>query len=70
MGGETFSYRTAKDGVVRIFWQGRRVMTLGGKRGYALIAELTAANDEEAQAVLQRVTGNFRRGNERRVKRQ
>lgn len=65
MGGETFTHKVAKDDVVRIFWQGRCILTLGGTRGRALTAELAAAGHEEAQSVLQRVTG-FKRGNERR----
>ncbi len=69
MGGETFSYQTTKDGGVRIFWEGRCVMTLGGKRGDVLSAELADADDKQVRALLQRATGNFRRGNERRGKR-
>lgn len=66
MGHETFSYRIHKDGIVRIFWEGRCVLTLGGKRGRKLIDQLTAAEEEDAvQRLLQRVTGNFKRGNER-----
>ena len=69
MGGERFSYQTTKDGVVRVFWEGRCVTTLGGGRGDALAAELAAADDEQVQALLQRATGNFKRGNERRGRR-
>ena len=66
MGHETFSYRIHKDGIVRIFWEGRCVMTLGGQRGQKLIDQLTATKEEDAvQRLLQRVTGNFKRGNER-----
>lgn len=66
MGGEAFSYRTAKDGVVRILWEGRCVVTLGGSRGRALTAELAGADPNEAQALQQRATDNSKRGNERR----
>lgn len=69
MGGEAFSYQTTKDGVVRIFWEGRCVRALGGSRGDALAAELAGADLEATQALLQRATGNFKRGNERRGKR-
>lgn len=69
VGGETFSYRTAKDGVVRIFREGRCVLTLGGARGRALAAELAGADEDGTQAVLRRVNGNFERGNERHNKR-
>ncbi len=69
MGGERFSYQATKDGVVRVFWESRCVMALGGRRGDVLRTELAAADDEKVQAALRRVTGNFRRGNERRDKR-
>ena len=69
MGKEAFTYQTTKDGVIRIFWENRCAMTLGGRRGQLLAAELTDASEEEAQYALQRVTGNFKRGNERRTKR-
>ena len=67
MGGETFDYQTYKNGTVRIFWEGRCVMTLGGARGEKLRAALeTAEFEADVQALLQRATGNFKRGNERR----
>lgn len=70
MGHETFTYQSHKDGVLRIFWEGRCVMTLGGSRGQKLTDQLAAAAlEEEVQAFLQRATGNFKRGNERRNQR-
>lgn len=70
MGHERFSYNVHKRGVVRIFWDGRCVMSLGGDRGRALAGALAEAGDEdeEVQRLLQRTTGNFRRGNERQKK--
>jgi hypothetical protein len=65
MGQEAFTWKVHKDGGVRIFWQGRCIMTLGGTRGRDLAAELSIASHEQAQYMLQRVTGNFKRGNER-----
>jgi hypothetical protein len=57
-------------GLVRIFWEGRCIVTVGGERGQALAEELSGAGDEEVQYLLQRVTGNFKRGNERQKKKQ
>lgn len=65
MGGERFDYQVTKGDVVRIFWEGRCIMTLGGDRGRHLAADLEDASDDEAQYLLQRATGNFKRGNER-----
>lgn len=65
MGQERFDYQITKGDVVRIFREGRCVMTLGGARGARLAAELEGADDEQIQHLLQRATGNFKRGNER-----
>ena len=65
MGNEVFSATFTKDGRVRIHWEGRCVMTLGGERAAALRVELEGASFEAQQYALQRVTGNFKRGNER-----
>lgn len=69
VGGETFTYRVTKAGVVRVFWEDRCVLTLGGERGELLTARLKTADPETVQALLQRATGNFKRGNERRTTR-
>ena len=68
MGNETFTANFSKSGKVRIFWEGRCVLTLGGERAAALRAELEGASFAAKQYALQRVTGNFKRGNERRAK--
>lgn len=65
MGHELFDYQLLNSGVVRIFWEGRCIMTLGGKRAAKLRAQLAEADEARTQALLQRVTGNFKRGNER-----
>jgi len=69
MGHETFSFRVHKDGVVRILWEGRCVMTLGGARGRKLAGELADADEEQLQYLLRRATGNFKRGDEREQRR-
>jgi len=66
MGQERFDYQVAKGGTVRIFWEGRCIITLGGERGRRLVADLADADDDQIQYLLRRVTGNFKRGNERR----
>jgi hypothetical protein len=65
MGNEPFTYQVTKNGVVRIFWAGRCVKTLGGPRGLKLAHELSEAEEGDVQLLLQRITGNFKRGNER-----
>lgn len=66
LGGERFEHRITKDGAVRVFWEGRCVVVVGGDRGRKLAAALRGASDGETQSLLRRATGNFKRGNERR----
>ena len=67
---DPFDYRVIKSGQVLISRGGRQVVTVAGARAARLIAALesaAAAGDEEAaQLALAKVTGNYKRGNERR----
>lgn len=69
MGAEPFDFRVDKSGAVRIFWGGRCVTVVRGDDARKLAAKLTAAGDAEVQGLLQRATGNFKRGNERKGRR-
>ncbi len=63
---DPFGYRITKDGRVLVSRGGRVIMTVAGNRARRLIAQLeTAADDAEEQQALARITGNYRRGNER-----
>lgn len=62
---DPFTYRVTKAGQVRISRGGRVVMTVGGSRAVRLVAAL-GVDDEADQHLLARITGNYRRGNERR----
>ena len=67
---DPFEFRVAKDGAVLVSRGGRVGTTVGGSAAARLVAGLEraeAAGDElAAQHLLARVTGNYRRGNERR----
>jgi hypothetical protein len=60
-----FSYRSTKDGKVLISWEGRQVVTLAGARAQTFLVRAEGLQGEELQLQLARVTGNFKRGNER-----
>jgi len=60
-----FYYRITTDGRVRIAWQGRHVVTLSGQKAGKFIQDSTDLDPMELQLLLARVTGNFKRGNER-----
>jgi hypothetical protein len=64
-----FTYRTGKDGVVFLFWRGKQVMILRGSDAQRFIGRVAEASEAEAQLLMARATGNFKRGNERLAKR-
>jgi hypothetical protein len=64
-----FTYRITKDGAVRISRQGRVVTVVAGARARSLADRLRGAEPREAQQVLARATGDYRRGNECSAKR-
>lgn len=67
---DPFDYQITKGGQVLISRGGRRVAVVAGARAARLLAALesAAANGDEAaaQLALAKVTGNYKRGNERR----
>ncbi|MGO2036293.1 MAG: hypothetical protein ACTH2U_07420 [Brevibacterium sp.] len=63
---DPFDYQVTKSGVLIIRRGGRTVMELGGKKAAVLIPKL-GRSDEADQQLLARVTGNYRRGNEKQT---
>jgi hypothetical protein len=67
---DPFDYRVTKSGQVLISRGGRQVVTVAGARAARLIAILGSAeangDEDAAQLALAKVTGNYKRGNERR----
>jgi len=57
-----FSYEEHADGSVSVFHHGRKATTLRGVRAQEFLAEI---DDSDAQMVMARWTGDYRRGNER-----
>ena len=62
----SFAWQAAKDGRVRISWRGRVVTTLTGAPAARFLCDAEGADEEAAQLLMARATGNFKRGNERR----
>ena len=62
---EVFTYRVSKDDKVFIYWRGKQVTILKGKEAQRFISRIEHSNDQEAQLVMAKATGNFKRGNER-----
>lgn len=61
-----YDYREQKDGRVVVSWYGRPVTTLAGKDAQRLLTRMQGLADHDAQLLMARATGNFKRGNERR----
>jgi hypothetical protein len=62
---ESFAYRARKDGSVSITWSGREATILRGEAAGRFLEKVRAATPRDAQLEMARVTGNFKRGNER-----
>jgi len=60
-----FTYRKIKEDKVFIYWYGKQVTTLKGQEAQKFINKIRRLNDQEAQLVMAKITGNFKRGNER-----
>ncbi len=60
-----FEYKIRRNGEVEILHHGRRATTLRGVAAQEFIAIIEDLNDIEIQQELARITGNYKRGNER-----
>ena len=65
MTGGEFSWRSTKDGRVRIWRGGRVVTTLAGHSARRFLRRVDDADEDAAQLEMARATGNYKRGNER-----
>ncbi len=65
MSDEIYTYRLSKDGKVFIYWHGKQVMILKNKEAERFIRRTENISADELQLVMAKVTGNFKRGNER-----
>lgn len=63
-----FDYQMTKDGKVLLFWNGKQVKMLAGKEADKFSARIADLEPEslDAQLIMAKVTGNFKRGNERK----
>ena len=63
---EPFSFFEGNDGRVRISWRGKQVAVLAGTKAQRFLLRIAHAAPEERQLQLARITGNFKRGNEKK----
>ena len=65
LGEEIFTYRVVKDNKVFVSYEGKHVTTLSEKKAASFLAKIKTAEGKDAQLIMAKVTGNFKRGNER-----
>lgn len=62
---DPFSYRIAKDNKVFVYWNDKQVTILNGKESDRFLARIKDAEPKQLQLIMAKVTGNFKRGNEK-----
>lgn len=60
-----FSFRIFKDGKVFIYWCDKQVTILKGKQASKFLSRIDKADEKGKQLIMAKVTGNFKRGNEK-----
>ncbi|WP_242241905.1 hypothetical protein [Bacillus cereus group sp. BfR-BA-01309] len=61
-----FHYRVTKNNIVLIEYYGKQIMILKGNAAEKFLNKINLThNDTERQLIMAKVTGNFKRGNER-----
>jgi len=68
LGEEVFTYRVTKDKKVFISYEGKQVTILSGGKAEKFVKDIEAAEGKNAQLIMAKATGNFKRGNERLFK--
>lgn len=61
-----FHYRVTKNNIVLIEYYGKRIMILKGNDAEKFLNKINRiSNEKEKQLIMAKITGNFKRGNER-----
>jgi len=60
-----FTHRARKNGDVEILHHGRLATTLRAREAADFLAEIEGCSRADAQQLMARLTGNYKRGNER-----
>lgn len=62
---EPFSYKVVKDNKVFIYWNDKQVSILRDKVSDRFLTKMRNASIKDAQLIMAKITGNFKRGNEK-----
>ncbi|MBE7147601.1 hypothetical protein FUT12_08385 [Bacillus mycoides] len=61
-----FHYRVTKNNIVSIEYYGKQIIILKGNDAGKFLNKINrASNEKEKQLIMAKITGNFKRGNER-----
>ncbi len=60
-----FSYQVTKSNKMLIFYEGRQIKTLNEKQTNKLLPKVQNKKEFDVQLALAKITGNFKRGNEK-----
>ena len=63
-----FSYRLLKTGEVQVLHYKKLAAILRGRQAQAFLAEVESGDEVDLQQLMARLTGNYKRGNERTAK--
>ncbi len=63
---QPFDYKVLKDNKAHVYYRHKRIKLLTGKDYHKLIKCIESGDAYETQLFLAKVTGNFKRGNEKR----
>ena len=64
---EPFSFKASKDGIVFLEYRGRPVKILRGNEARKFLGRVEKLDGGDAQLLIAKLTGNFKRGNERAI---
>lgn len=67
-GPSGFAWKRRKNDEVLITHRGRKAATLRGTQATDFIEEMELSSESDAQESMARLTGNYRRGNERQAR--
>lgn len=64
---EPFTYQTTKKGTIVIYYRGKQIKLIKDNEAENLISRIKEVEDNmtEVQLLLAKITGNFKRGNEK-----
>jgi len=66
LSNDVFTFKKGKNSIVFIYWQGRLVKTVKGRKAESFLDRINGLSTENTQLESARITGNFKRGNERK----